>query len=163
MEQELIPTGATTSFSMSFSATPHAVRLARRFTEQRLDRWGIPAGCPAARTVALLVGELAANAVRHGSAPGRGFTLAVSMPARPARDGGEGTEGGAVPLRIEVTDARADRYPVPRPAGGEERESGRGLLLVDAFAAAWGVAAHPAGKTVWCECLLHPAEMAPRM
>ncbi|MFG2733197.1 ATP-binding protein [Streptomyces harbinensis] len=161
MEQELIPAGAMTSFSMSFSATPHAVRLARRLTGERLARWGVPAGCPAARTVALLVGELTANAVRHGSVPGRGFTLAVSMPAR-GNDGHE-AEGGAVPLRIEVTDARADRYPVLRPAGWEERESGRGLLLVDAFAAAWGVAAHPAGKTVWCECLLHPAEMAPRM
>ncbi|WP_432747383.1 ATP-binding protein [Streptomyces sp. JH002] len=163
MEQELIPTEAMTSFSKSFSATPHAVRQARQLVGDRLAQWGVPAGCPAARTVALLVGELAANAVRHGSAPGRGFTLAVAMAAlAPGGAAGPREGAAAVPLRIEVTDSRADRYPVLRPSGGEQ-ENGRGLLLVDAFAAAWGVASAPHGKTVWCECLLHPAEMVPRM
>ena len=55
-------------------------------------------------------------------------------------------------LRIEVTDARAERLPgVPRPVEGDA-ESGRGLLLVAALADRWGVTSGPfPAKTVWAE------------
>ncbi|WP_315904042.1 ATP-binding protein [Streptomyces fulvoviolaceus] len=36
-----------------------------------------------------------------------------------------------------------------RPGGDDE--SGRGLLLLDAVAARWGVTQHHGGKSVWCE------------
>ncbi|GAA2933678.1 hypothetical protein GCM10010446_18080 [Streptomyces enissocaesilis] len=54
-------------------------------------------------------------------------------------------------LRIEVTDARAERrLPAPPPlAPPAESEAGRGLLLVEALADTWGVTGRQVGKTVW--------------
>ncbi|MGG8408357.1 hypothetical protein ACM614_18020 [Streptomyces sp. 12297] len=55
-------------------------------------------------------------------------------------------------LRVEVSDARADRR--PRPRSEEARagaEGGYGLVLVAEFARAWGVAERCVGKTVWAE------------
>ncbi|WP_425472228.1 ATP-binding protein [Streptomyces cyaneus] len=55
-------------------------------------------------------------------------------------------------LRIEVTDARGDRIPQVRDAVGADAESGRGLLIVAAYADRWGVDEAPANcKTVWAE------------
>ncbi|MEV8528240.1 ATP-binding protein [Streptomyces sp. NPDC052000] len=66
-------------------------------------------------------------------------------------------------LRIEVTDARADRVPVPqlRPSGAE---SGRGPLLVESLTDRWGVdVKQPAPcKTVWAESALPTASRLPR-
>ncbi len=57
-------------------------------------------------------------------------------------------------LRIEVTDARGDRPPAATPpaAGAEDEETGRGLLLVEAYADRWGTEPGPAPcKKVWAE------------
>ncbi|MEO3763238.1 ATP-binding protein [Streptomyces sp. B5E4] len=87
---------------------------------------------------AVLIAELTANAALHGRVRGRQARLDVRL------DTSE--------LRIEVTDARGDRWPArQRPDCGGER--GRGLLLVDALAGDWGVRPyHPGGKTVWAVC-----------
>jgi anti-sigma regulatory factor (Ser/Thr protein kinase) len=86
----------------------------------------------------LLVAELTANAARHGRVPGRSARLALTL-----------TPGT---LRIEVTDARGDRLPVPAPADAGD-ESGRGLLLVASLADDWGWEPYPpGGKTVWARC-----------
>ncbi len=54
-------------------------------------------------------------------------------------------------IRIEVTDARGERVPEVRHPGDEE-ETGRGLQLVEALAARWGVTPGPAPrKTTWAE------------
>lgn len=97
---------------------------------------------------AQVVGELASNAVLHGRVPGRDFRLRLVLDP--------GTS-----LRIEVTDARGDRIPrTPNPAA-TDAESGRGLLLVVAYADRWGVDEAPAGcKTVWAE-LTVPGRGAP--
>ncbi|MFI1764157.1 ATP-binding protein [Streptomyces sp. NPDC020800] len=100
--------------------------------------------------------ELAANALLHGRARGRDFRLGLAL-----RDDGT--------LRIEVTDARGDRIPgTPDPAAQDpaaqdsstqdpavrdpavqESESGRGLLIVAAYARRWGVDGAPVhAKTV---------------
>lgn len=81
----------------------------------------------------LLASELATNAVVHARSS---FEVAVS------------TEGDR--LRIEVSDADPG---VPQvqwvPAGAT---SGRGLLIVETLAAAWGVQPREGGgKTVWFE------------
>ncbi|ANH93256.1 hypothetical protein A8713_20565 [Streptomyces sp. SAT1] len=57
-------------------------------------------------------------------------------------------------LRIEVSDTRGDRWPAPQEPDAVA-ESGRGLLLVEAFADRWGVTAgrFPL-KTVWAELRL---------
>ncbi|WP_169797108.1 ATP-binding protein, partial [Streptacidiphilus griseoplanus] len=89
-------------------------------------------------SAALVVAELAANAVLHGRLPGRHFELRLS--ADPPV------------LRIEVSDARGECRPGPPAQPGPGAESGWGLLLVDHLAARWGVLDRsPVGKTVWAE------------
>jgi anti-sigma regulatory factor (Ser/Thr protein kinase) len=126
-------------FAMLFASTPRGARLARLLTVRQLDTWGIPTGSQDSDTIALLVAELAANAVRHGRVEGRDFRLAVTLNAHL--------------VRIAVTDARAESRPVLAQADCVAT-SGRGLCLVDALATRWGVGEGElgaVGKTVWCE------------
>jgi hypothetical protein len=68
-------------------------------------------------------------------------------------------------LRIEVTDARTDRLPATpghhdcdHEQGLSDAESGRGLILVEALADAWGCdTSGPLVKTVWAELSLRQA------
>ncbi|MEU2539379.1 ATP-binding protein [Streptomyces iakyrus] len=105
---------------------------------------GHPPASDVSCAVALVVGELAANAVRHGRVPGREFGLRLVL-----------DRAAGVP-RVEVTDAAsAKRLPAIAPPSFPEGESGRGLLLVDALAERWGSTARsPVGKTVWAELRL---------
>jgi len=108
-----------------------SVAVGREFAVATVDT----GDCPDAETrdtVELLTSELLTNAVRHG-------------------------RGGAVTLRllgfqdrvtVEVTDC-STREPRARRAGVED-ESGRGLMLVEALAQAWGTRPSSGGKTVWC-------------
>lgn len=122
-------------FARRFSSTRRGASSARKLALGQLDAWGIPHGSERSDTAALIVAELAANAVLHAHVPGHEFELRLLV--------------GTV-LRIEVTDTRAWRRPLrPEPAG--DAESGRGLLLVEALANAWGVHERPPGKTVWAE------------
>jgi two-component sensor histidine kinase len=124
-------------FTQRLSSTRKGARLARLLTLQQLDDWGIPCCCDVSDATALVVAELAANAVRHGHLPGRNFELTLVL--------------ATSTLRIEIADARAERLPRTGPelAGGE---TGRGLLLVSALAAQWGSEPRPhVGKTVWAE------------
>ncbi|MGW7757628.1 ATP-binding protein [Streptomyces violaceusniger] len=124
-----------------FPATPRGARLARRLAVRRMEEWGYPPASDASCTVALLVAELASNAVRHGRVPGRDFRLRLACVAATRT------------IRIEVSDAREDRLPAIPSAPTGDDESGRGLLLVDLLATRWGTAPRfPVGKTVWAEC-----------
>lgn len=62
-------------------------------------------------------------------------------------------------VRFEVEDS-SSALPRPRDAGDWE-ESGRGLLLVDRLADAWGVEPRGGGKRVWCEFTLAAPASAP--
>ncbi|MFH9178066.1 ATP-binding protein [Streptomyces albogriseolus] len=127
-----------------FPSSPHGARLARRFAVRSLEGWGHPPASDVSCTLALVVGELAANAVRHGRVPGRDFGLRLML------------DETAGLVRAEVADAAADkRPPLATPLVPPEGESGRGLLLVDVLAARWGwEPREPVGKTVWAECAL---------
>ena len=107
-----------------------SVRTGRRFVHQRALTVGARA---LADDAALVAAELLANAVQHGSPP---VTVCV--------------RGGRDQLRLEVRDGSA-RAPV-RPAPSTGNMTGRGLALVEALTAEWGVRREPhGGKTVWCE------------
>ncbi|MFC8666049.1 ATP-binding protein [Streptomyces sp. NPDC057199] len=129
------PVLAARHFTILLSATRRGARLARLLTERQLVEWEAESE-PALQVVA----ELAANAVFHGRVPGRDFRLTLRL-----------DEVGV--LRMEVTDARGDRHPRIKDPVGDGEESGRGLLLVEAYAEGWGVADGPGPgcKTVWAE------------
>jgi len=100
--------------------------------QARADAQGLLAGCPAADEVILCLSELAANAVVHSNSRRPGGTFTVRIERRP----------GAF-IRIEVEDdGRPWLAPAPDPC------SGRGLDIISALAAEWGVATSPAGRTV---------------
>ena len=105
------------------------VARARRLAIQVAERCGVDVD-----DAALLVTELASNALRHGG-PG------VDLWVRQLPGGG---------LRVEVVDGHATALPVLR-AAGPEAEGGRGLLLVSVLARAWGTERLSAGKCVWFE------------
>ncbi|QOV38713.1 ATP-binding protein [Streptomyces ferrugineus] len=134
-------THPTRHFTQLLSATPRGARLARLLTVQQLTEWGWPPACPVSESAALVVAELAANAVTHGRVRGRCFRVTLALDAPDT-------------LRVEVADSRGDRLPRSRTDPADPTaESGRGLLLVDALATRWGTAPYPpSGKTVWA-CL----------
>ncbi|ULR50772.1 ATP-binding protein [Streptomyces deccanensis] len=129
------------TFTRRFSSTPLGARMARHEALNQLHAWGIRYGSEESERAAVVVAELAANAVTHGRVPGRDFELRLSLPT------------GS--LRIEITDTRAERLPPGPGAVRQARplaEEGRGLLLVAALADRWEVQdrAQP-GKTILAE------------
>jgi anti-sigma regulatory factor (Ser/Thr protein kinase) len=58
-------------------------------------------------------------------------------------------EPGERRIRVEVTDSGDDLPHKRRP--GEMASSGRGLMLVEMLADAWGVAPRGEGKSIWYE------------
>jgi anti-sigma regulatory factor (Ser/Thr protein kinase) len=126
------------TFTQLFSSTPRGARLARRLVANRMDVWGFAYDSEASEDVSLVVAELAANAVRHGSVRGRSFRVRLVL------------RGDLV--RVEVADGRTERLPVPVPRE-PDGEGGRGLVLVAALAERWGVEPRigTAYKVVWAE------------
>jgi anti-sigma regulatory factor (Ser/Thr protein kinase) len=119
--------------SQVFEPEPHQVPVVRRFVAAALRAWDVDA-----TDVVLLVSELATNAVLHARSP---FRVTVIL------------QGGR--LRVEVSDDNS-RLPsfgvVPTDAN-----SGRGLMLVQSLAGAWGVDSHiDRGKTIWLEVAVNP-------
>ncbi|MFF8099877.1 ATP-binding protein [Streptomyces sp. NPDC016640] len=135
-------TGTTTNTTEAqFASTPRGARLARCLSVRWMEERGHPQESDASCAVALIVAELAANAVRHGRVPGRDVRL------RLVHDEPSGL------VRIEVADAASDRRPPTVPSSPcPDGESGRGLFLVDVLAERWGWEPRdPVGKTVWAE------------
>ncbi|GAA2719377.1 MULTISPECIES: ATP-binding protein [Streptomyces] len=118
-----------------FPALNASVAEARKRVLARLREWGIDeVACDDAQ---LVVSELFTNAVRHTDSDKVGCRLRVSGAA----------------LRIEVADhGHAPTEPRVRCSGADE-ESGRGLLLVGALSAAWGVRPDDSGhgRVVWAD------------
>lgn len=115
--------------TIRLSPHPTSAREAREFVAGTLRRWGRRDQTEAA---VLLTSELVTNAIVHARSQ-----VAVTM-----RMAGEG-------LRISVLDESTDQ-PVLQ-SGTDQLASGRGLTLVEALAASWGVDPEGRGKTVWFE------------
>lgn len=111
-------------------AVSSSVPDARRFVRTTLRSWEREDLADAA---ALVVSELATNAVLHARTP---FTVRLLL-------------DGAGRLRLEVTDA-SQRRP-DRRGHSPQASTGRGLAIVAELAAAWGVDVAEGGKTVWAE------------
>ncbi|MFF1376464.1 ATP-binding protein [Streptomyces sp. NPDC058308] len=98
-----------------------------------------------ADTVRTLVSEIVTNAVTHTGSP------TIDLETVVLRDG----------VRVVVHDDRAVTEPLAALDVSRDSERGRGLLLVQALADAWGVAsaarAQEGGKNVWFE-LRHPPD-----
>ncbi|MEU4084102.1 ATP-binding protein [Streptomyces aureus] len=107
-----------------------AVPEARKALRELLRYWGKPGG---AETAELLTSELVTNALIHTDDDA---VLTATI----------GPRG----LRVEVRDfvARRPRLCVPNADDGTH---GRGLVLVQSLADAWGVRSHGVGKAVWFE------------
>ncbi|MGW4077944.1 ATP-binding protein [Streptomyces asiaticus] len=132
-----LPTTSWT-FTQRLSSTRRGARLARLLAVEQLRAW--PMSPAVADRAVAIIAELSANAALHGRVPGRDFRLGLAL------------DGATETLRIEVTDTRGERQPALQPPPPPDRETGRGLLLVDALADRWGTEPHhPVGKTVWAE------------
>jgi anti-sigma regulatory factor (Ser/Thr protein kinase) len=107
-----------------------AVPEARRAVRELLRHWGKPGRSEIAE---LLTSELVTNALVHTDDDA---VLTATVEAHA--------------LRVEVRDfvARRPRLRVPHADDGTH---GRGLVLVQSLADAWGVKAHEVGKVVWFE------------
>ncbi|WP_345667136.1 ATP-binding protein [Streptomyces similanensis] len=107
-----------------------AVPEARRALRELLRQWGPPDGSDVAE---LLTSELVTNALVHTDDDAI-LTATVSPSG----------------LRVEVRDFVPQR-PRPRVPEAAADTNGRGLVLVESLADAWGVCAHEVGKSVWFE------------
>ncbi len=113
--------------SRSFDAKPASVAEARGFALQVLT------GRVDSEVLALLVSELATNALHHARTT---FEVTIAL------------DGGVA--HVEVSDGSAD-LPQRTPTDDPLRRGGRGLLLVEVLALAWGYRPTGNGKTVWFE------------
>ncbi|MFG2884627.1 ATP-binding protein [Streptomyces sp. NPDC048297] len=107
-----------------------AVPRARRELRELLRHWGRPGRSEIAE---LLTSELVTNALVHTDEDAV-LTAVVSSDA----------------LRVEVRDFVARCPRVRAPDTGDDTH-GRGLVLVQSLADAWGVRPHDIGKSVWFE------------
>lgn len=100
---------------------------ARRFARETLASWGQEELSDA---VELLVSELVVNAIVHASSPA---TLRLRF------------DGHL--LHVEI----ADESPVPpvKREASLAADGGRGLLILESMASAWGCEPTPEGKIVW--------------
>ncbi|MDQ1047264.1 hypothetical protein QFZ76_005500 [Streptomyces sp. V4I2] len=66
-------------FAEQFVCSPRGAHLARHLAVRRMEVWGYPPASDVSCAVALVVGELTANAVQHGRVPGRDFGLRLAL------------------------------------------------------------------------------------
>ncbi|MFC9225907.1 ATP-binding protein [Streptomyces hygroscopicus] len=111
---------------------------ARRLVRAAFGLWGLDHLTDRGE---LVITELVANAVRHTSCP-----LVRLIVARPSPDW----------VRLAVVDRAPRKLPQMREVCADDT-TGRGLVLVDAYADRWGYdlmgskPRAPWGKSVWCE------------
>ena len=104
-------------------------QLARAFLRSTLETWKLDGF---GDVTELLVTELVANVVTHVGAP---MTLRIQRTP--------------TIMRVEIEDPSREIPVVRHPDVAEEH--GRGVLLIDQLANAWGIEPRTDGKTVWFE------------
>ncbi|WP_405900911.1 ATP-binding protein [Streptomyces sp. NBC_00727] len=136
----LSPGAEALRYCFALPAHPESVAAARRLTKARLGEWRTSGDERDAAV--LIVSELVTNAVVH-TASSRVLCELRRLDGR---------------LRISVQD-QGRRPGGPQLGRGSDDEHGRGLLLVDSLAGAWGShdAGDRSGRIVWAE-LPHGSE-----
>jgi anti-sigma regulatory factor (Ser/Thr protein kinase) len=130
---------------------PAAVRIGRHFTRSALERRHIN---PTVIDDAVLVaGELVANAIKATVAAVEAAG-AQHRPMPPVPPVAIQVEFDGDVVRIAVEDISPEA-PVPQDAT-DDAENGRGLLLVEALSARWGVRFRVDGKVTWAELSTAP-------
>ena len=142
----------------SVPARPQSAAAARYRLSGTLRDWALPVDLDTAQ---LLLSEVVTNAIRHGTGPAAGDAV-ITIELAETRAG----------LRVEVRDPDQGlpigSRPVPRDGGRTDlAESGRGLEVVGALAAEWGVLNESRGKRVYFvlgfdgDACYGPREVAP--
>ncbi|OIJ69568.1 SpoIIE family protein phosphatase [Streptomyces mangrovisoli] len=121
-------------------AEPERVAVARQQLRELLHDWSSPDQVDSA---VLLLSETLTNVLVHTDADAL-LTAEVSGEPDKRR------------MRVEVTDTSDDLPHKRRP--GEMASSGRGLVLIELLADAWGVDPRGEGKSTWFELFERPAE-----
>ncbi|MEU8696458.1 SpoIIE family protein phosphatase [Streptomyces sp. NPDC048680] len=114
-------------------AEPERISAARQQVREMLHDWADPEQVDSA---VLMISEMATNVLVHTD----GDALLVAQASG---------EHGERRLRVEVAD-RSDELPHKRRPG-EMASSGRGLVLMEMLADAWGVDPRGEGKSIWFE------------
>ena len=114
---------------LELRAQPQSAAEARRAVARLLAEVGLER---AADTAVLLTSEVVTNAILHA----RTNVVVVVLVDPPT-------------VRVEVSDD-AGQYPEVLRAD-EQATSGRGMMLVDTLATAWGIRPGDGGKCVWFE------------
>ncbi|MCG7529309.1 ATP-binding protein [Streptomyces sp. OfavH-34-F] len=137
---DLSPGTEALRYCFALPAHPESVAAARRLTKARLGEWH--AGGDTREAAVLIVSELVTNAVVH-TASARVLCELRCLEGR---------------LRVSVQD-QGHQPGGPCLGRGADDEHGRGLLLVDSLATAWGSrdAGDGSGRIVWAE-LPHGSE-----
>ncbi|WP_329598756.1 ATP-binding protein [Streptomyces pseudovenezuelae] len=126
------------TYGFTVAAAVEAVPSARRQVTVLVGKLGFPISDETVETVELLASEVITNAVLYAAAP-----CDVAVTRTDER------------LRVEVTDTDSS---LPSAVGARpDDEHGRGFLLVDALADAWGVRPEHPGKTTWFEITPEPS------
>ncbi|MGW1714471.1 SpoIIE family protein phosphatase [Streptomyces sp. NPDC002156] len=114
-------------------AEPERVAVARQQLREQLHDWPSPDQVDSA---VLLISETATNVLVHTDADALVVAEVTGAP-------------GSRRIRVEVTDVSDDLPHKRRP--GELASSGRGLMLIEMLADAWGVDPRGEGKSIWFE------------
>jgi anti-sigma regulatory factor (Ser/Thr protein kinase) len=114
-----------------FSGTSDQIREARTFVRRALEAHG---GTIRLNDAVLMVSEIVTNALTHGQG-------AIQVSA--------GTQGGRIHVEVTNTNAGDDTPQLMDPA--DHDFGGRGLLIVDQLADAWGASRDRGRTTVWFE------------
>jgi anti-sigma regulatory factor (Ser/Thr protein kinase) len=120
---------ALTQQARQFPAAASAPRAARSFVTETLRRWSLD---PLVDAAAIVVTELATNAVRHAHTA---FVVAITVRAN----------------GVEIAVRDGSRMPPVAREPDLSPLTGRGLLLIAALAHGWGTQDLDGGKLVWAE------------
>lgn len=135
------PTLDALPYGFKVPALIEATPPARRRVRAVVQGLNLALGDDVLATIELLTGELIANAVVHTNG-----SCAVCVRWTGTR------------LRVEVTDIDRASAGLLVRAPNPNDENGRGLLLVEHMADAWGTVPEPAGKTTWFEISAEPMD-----